>query len=102
MLDGSKYLSYLKVLLIHSLNLFRCDKEHIQRIVVKVSRPNFDFLNKEDYKWFVANSKEASIDYFKGQKPYLKERNVEVFDLIEKGSAISNGELYETIFKIIS
>ena len=93
--------NYLEHFSSDSLNLFRCDKEHIQRIVVKVSRPNFDFLNKEDYKWFVANSKEASIDYFKGQKPYLKERNVEVFDLIEKGSAISNGELYETIFKII-
>jgi hypothetical protein len=94
--------NYLEHFSSDSLNLFRCDKEYIQRIVVKVSKPNFNFLKKEDYNWFVDNSKEDSIDYFKGQKPYLKERNVEIFDLIEKGSAISNGKLYEAIFKIIS
>lgn len=93
--------NYLEHFSSNSINLFRCDKEEIHRIVVKVSKTDFDFLNKEDYNWFVDNSKNDAIDYFKGQKPYLKERNIEVFDLIEKGSVISKGDLYEAVFKII-
>ena len=93
---------YLEHFSSDSINLFRCDGENTQRIVVKVSKPNFDFLKEEDYNWFVDNSKDNSIDYFKGQKPYLKERNVEIFNLIEMGSTVSNGELYEAVFKIIS
>ena len=93
---------YLEHFSSDSINLFRCDTENIQRIVVKVSKPNFDFLKEEDYNWFVDNSNDDTIDYFKGQKPYLKDRNVEIFDLIEKGSSIAKGELYEAVFKIIS
>lgn len=98
-LTKTKYLEHFSS---DSINLFRCDAENVQRIVVKVTKPNFDFLKKEDYNWFVDNSKDDAIDYFKGQKPYLKERNVEIFDLIEKGSSISEGKLYEAVFKIIS
>jgi len=94
--------NYLEHFSSNSLNLFRCDGEEIQRIVVTVSKPGFDFLNEKDYSWFVDNSKDDSVDYFKGQKPYLKERNFEIFELIEQGSVISNGDLYEAVFKIIS
>ena len=93
---------YLEHFSSDSINLFRCDGENTQRIVVKVSKPKFDFLKEEDYNWFVDNSKDDAIDYFKGQKPYLKERNVEIFNLIEMGSTVSNGELYEAVYKIIS
>ena len=95
-------IQYLEHFSSTNLNLFRCDSETIQRIVVKVNKTNFDFLNPEDYKWFVDNSMDDTIDYLKGQKPYLKDRNLEIFDLIEKGSAISKGELYELVFKMIS
>ncbi|MCK5816109.1 MAG: hypothetical protein KAH07_09215 [Flavobacteriaceae bacterium] len=84
------------------LNLFRCDSETIQRIVVTVNKSDFDFLKPDDYQWFVDHSKDDAIDYFKGQKTYLKERNLELFDLIEKGSAIAKGDLYEAVFKVIS
>lgn len=94
--------NYLEHFSINSINLFRCDSEEIQRIVVKIDKQNFSFFDAEDYKWFVDNSKDDSIDYFKGQKPYLKDRNLELFDLIEKGSAITKGELYEAIFTVIT
>ena len=94
--------NYLEHFSTNSLNLFRCDAEQIQRIVVKVNKEGFDFLNSKNYDWFVSNTNDESIEFFKGQKPYLKERNLEVFDLIEKGSVISKGELFEAVFKIIS
>ena len=97
-----KKVNYLEHFSSDSLNLFRCDAEQIQRIVVTVAKDNFDFSKDTDYKWFFENSKDDSIEYFKGQKPYLKERNSEIFDLIEKGSVISKGDLFEGVLKLIS
>ncbi len=93
--------NYLEHFSTNTINLFRCDKEFIQRIVVSISKEKFDFLSNKDYQWFVENSKDDSIEYFKGQKPYLNERNIEIFDLIEKGAVISNGELFEAVIKLI-
>ena len=94
--------NYLEHFSPDSLNIFRFDQENIHRVVVKIDKEGINLLEKEDFEWFVNNSSDARIEYFKGQKPYLKERNVEIFDLIEKGSVVSNGELYEAIFKLIS
>lgn len=94
--------NYLEHFSENSINLFRCDTECTHRIVVKVHKEGINLLNPEDYNWFVDNSQDKTIDYFKGQKPYVKERNVEIFDLIEKGSVVSKGDLFEAVFKLIS
>lgn len=94
--------NYLEHFSADSINLFRCDAEEIHRIVVKVNKEGINLLNPDDYNWFVDNSQDKTIDYFKGQKPYVKERNMEIFDLIEKGSVVSKGELFEAVFKLIS
>ncbi len=97
-LSKTKYLSNLSK---NNINLFRCDSENINRIVIKCSKENFDFSKKEDYEWFINNSKDASLSYFKGRKAYFKENSIEIFELIEKGCMITNGDLYESVFKII-
>jgi hypothetical protein len=43
-----------------------------------------------------------SVEIFKGTKTYSAERNLEIFDLIEKGSALSKGDLYEYFNQLIS
>jgi len=94
--------TYLEHFSSKTVNLFKCDKESIQRIVVSVHKDNFDFLKNDDYQWLLDNSSDDAIEYFKGEKSYLKERNTEIFDLIEKGSAISKGDLFEGIMKLIN
>lgn len=94
--------SYLEHFSSNSLNLFRCNAEDIERIVVKIQKPDIDLLTKEGFDWFLDNSKHESIEYFKGQKPYTKERNIEIFELIQKGSIISTGDLFQAVFKIIT
>jgi len=94
-------INYLTNFSDNSINLFRFDNEQIHRIVIKCSKEKFNFSKKEDYQWFMDNSKDASIEYFKGQKTYFKARNLEIFDLIEKGCTMDKGELYEMVFKII-
>ncbi len=84
-----------------SLNLFKCLDDQIQRIVVEVDKVNFDFLDRDDFNWFLDQSKDPSISYFRGQKVYSNERNLELFDLIQKGSIISKGELFNAIEKLL-
>ena len=86
----------------NSLNLFKCDDEGMERILVKVDREGIDLLQADDFNWFLDNSRDPSIEYLKGSKPYSMERNQEIFELIKQGSVISNGELFEGIHKLIS
>ena len=97
-LDKAKYLDHFSK---DTLNLFKCNEEGLQRIVVKVNKEEINLLDEKDFNWFVDNSKDSSIEYLKGNKAYNKEKNKEVFDIIQQGGVVSNGELFEAIFKII-
>ena len=86
----------------NTLNLFKCNDKKMQRIVVKVNNNEIDLLNDQGFNWFLDNSKDQYIEYLKGEKIYTKERNLEIFDLIQQGGAVGDGKLYEAIYKIIS
>ena len=85
----------------YSMNLFKSEENTISRIVVKVNK-EIDLLTQEGYEWLLKNPKDESVEYFKGSKKYTKERNPEIFDLIEKGSQISRGELFEFFNRLTS
>jgi len=92
---------YLEHISAQHINLFKCNSKEIIRIYIKLNDKNKSFLNAEDFIWFQKNPLDDSIEYFKAAKKYSKERNVELFDLIEKGSEISKGELFNAIGLLI-
>lgn len=98
-LDKAEYLEHFSE---KHLNLFKCGPTDISRIVVKVDKDNFSFFDTDDYRWFINNTTDKDIQFFKGTKPYTDERNLEIFDLIKKGGVISDEKLYENIYKLIS
>jgi hypothetical protein len=84
-----------------SVNFFKCEKEAIYRIAVTIDK-EIDLLSEEGYKWLLQNPKDDAIDYLKGSKQYSGERNKEIFQLIEKGSQIARGELFEYFNRLTS
>ena len=84
-----------------SVNFFKCEKEAVYRIVVKIDK-DIDLHSEEGYKWLLQNPNDDAVDYLKGSKQYSKERNEEIFELIEKGSQIARGELYEYFNRLTS
>jgi len=84
-----------------SVNLFKCEKEAVYRIVVTIDK-EIDLFSEEGYKWLLENPKNVDVDYLKGSKAYISEKNQEIFDLIEKGSQIARGELYEYFNRLTS
>lgn len=97
-LNKTKYLEHFSE---QNINLFKCEPSEISRIVVQINKPKFSFFNDDDYRWFIDNTQDKSINFFKGTKKYDKDRNAELFDLIQKGSVIADGKLYEAIFELI-
>lgn len=83
------------------VNLFKCEEEEIKRIVIELNR-DINVLEQEGYEWLLKNPQDTSVEYLQGSKKYTGERNVEVFDLIEKGSNISKGELFEYFNRLIN
>ncbi|MDX8554172.1 DUF6495 family protein [Tenacibaculum sp. 1B UA] len=83
------------------INLFKCDEKEIHRIVIKIDK-EVNVLEQEGFEWLLKNPNDETIEFLRGSKDYEEERNVELFDLIEKGSNISKGELYEYFDKLTS
>jgi len=73
----------------------------LQRLVVKVNKEGINLLEDAGFNWFLDNSKDENIEYLKGKKSYKKERNIEIFELIQQGAVVAKGELFEGILKII-
>ena len=76
------------------INLFKCNSKDIIRIYIQLNDASKSFLNEDDFNWFKENPLNDSIEYFKAAKKYQKERNTEVFELIEMGGEITKGNLF--------
>ena len=99
--DVLSKVEYLEHFSNNSVNLFKCEKEAIYRVVITIDK-EIDLFTEEGYKWLLQNPKDKTIDYLKGSKQYTGERNSELFKLIEQGSQIARGELYEYFNRLIS
>ncbi|WP_397447018.1 DUF6495 family protein [Polaribacter sp. R77954] len=83
-----------------SANLFKCDENQIHRIAIKINW-DINLLEQKGFEWLMKNPMDNSVDIFKGSKSYTKDRNKEIFDLVEKGSTISKGEIYDYFSQLI-
>ena len=97
-LSKTKYLEHISE---NDINLFQCTSKEIIRVYIKLNDKSRSFLKAEDFNWFINNPLNDSLDYFKASKKYTKEPNLEIFQLIEMGSIISNGDLYNSISQLI-
>ena len=84
----------------NTANLFKFNENEIHRIVIKINW-DINLLEQEGFEWLMKNPLDNSVDIFKGSKNYNTERNLEIFDLIEKGSTISKGEIFDFFSKLI-
>ena len=84
-----------------SVNLCKCDEKEIHRIVIEINW-DINLLEQEGFEWLMKNPMDNSVEIFKGSKPYNSERNTEIFDLIEKGSSISKGEIFQYFNQLIN
>lgn len=97
-LSKTEYLEHISE---NHINLFKYESDVIIRIYIKLKNSNKNFLKNDDFQWFLKNPLDEQFEYFKAEKKYSKERNQELFELIEMGSQISKGELFTAINQLI-
>jgi hypothetical protein len=63
--------------------------------------PETNFLTKEGLQWLSDNMFTDNIEMKTGKKEFTEERNSSIFELIQQGSFLSDGQLYKQINSII-
>lgn len=81
--------------------LFQCFDTHVKSIVLKSLLPEVDFLSKEGLQWLSDNMFTDTIEMKVGKKEFTEERNSSIFQLIQQGSFLSDGQLFNQINEII-
>lgn len=93
--------TYLEFFSKNHVFLFHCFDTHIKSIVLKSMVAEVDFLSKDGLHWLSDNMFTDNIEMKVGQKDFVEERNVSIFQLIQQGSFLSDGQLYNQINSII-
>lgn len=75
--------------------LFNFDEDSIRTIVIKSLNSGIDFMTVEGLRWLSDSVFTDEIEVKHGGRPFVKDRNAEVFEIIRQGAILSDGELYE-------
>lgn len=81
--------------------LFKCFEKDVQSIVLKSLVTETDFLTKEGLQWLSDNMFTENIEMKVGKKVFTEDRNVSIFELIQQGAFLSDGQLFTQINTII-
>mgnify|MGYP003612142677 FL=1 len=97
-LAGANYLEHFSK---NFIFLFHCQETLVKTIVLKSLVPETDFMTKEGLQWLSDNMFTETVEIKLGQKTYDKDRNEAIFELIQQGAILSDGQLYLQINGII-
>lgn len=81
--------------------LFKCFEKHVQSIVLKSLVPETDFLTRGGLQWLSDNMFTETIEMKVGEKVFTEDRNSSIFELIQQGAFLSDGQLFKQINTII-
>ncbi|MBX9808640.1 MAG: hypothetical protein K2X95_12705 [Flavobacteriaceae bacterium] len=81
--------------------IFQCFDTDVKSIVLKSLVPETNFLTKEGLQWLSNNMFTDTIEIKAGRKFFTEERNSSIFQLIQQGAFLSDGQLFKQIISII-
>ena len=73
----------------------------MKSIVLKSLVPETNFLTKEGLQWLSDNMFTETIEMKIGKKEFTEDRNQSLFELIQQGSFLSDGQLFQQVNSII-
>jgi len=82
--------------------LFHCLETEVKSIVLKTLESEVDFMTSKGLEWMVKNLFTDAIDIHVGRKKYEAEKNAAIFDIIQQGAILSDGQLYQQIDQIVN
>ena len=92
---------YLENISEQHMHLFHCKEKEMELISVKVLNPDIDLGTNEGFEWFRKNWQSDFVEYLTASKAYSNDKNMDKFELIQKGAIITKGALYQWFDEII-
>ena len=86
---------FLENISAQQMHLFHLQEKEMKLISVKVMNPDIDLGTKEGFSWFRKNYQSDFVEYLTASKAYSADKNLDKFNLIRQGGAITKGELYQ-------
>jgi Family of unknown function (DUF6495) len=97
-LSNAKFLDHFSK---NYIFLFQCLDTYIQSITLKSLHPEVDFMTSEGLQWLRDNLFTDYIEIKTGKKVVEQERNFSIFQLIQQGAFLSDGQLFNQIYSVI-
>lgn len=80
---------------------FSIKDKSMKMIAIQITNATVDLTTKKGILWLQQNFRSDKVEILRGEKPFAKERNLEIFELIQRGSIISDGQFYKSLTEII-
>ncbi|MCE9538689.1 MAG: DUF6495 family protein [Bacteroidetes bacterium] len=84
-----------------TLNLFRCMDDKIALVGLRVKEHSSLDLTAPDIFSQWTNDNTSSINVIKTEKNYMKERGVEIFELLQTGCLITDDKLFNLLMGMV-
>ena len=98
-LTAAKYLEHIAPQNIH---LFALNEDHMHLIGIKIEKEDVDVTTPEGFNWLRNNLMDENVEFAQANKEYTEDKNLDKFALIQQGSVITKGELYEYMNNLIN
>ncbi|WP_289045237.1 DUF6495 family protein [uncultured Olleya sp.] len=96
-----KSVKYVEQISAQNIHLFSFKEDHMHVIGIKIDGP-IDVTTKDGFNWLRENLMDETVTFTQGKKDYSEDENLDKFKLIQSGSAITKGELYEYMNTLIN
>ena len=97
-LKSAKYLEHISP---QHMHLFAINTDHMHVIAVTLKN-EVDMTTKEGFGWLRENLMDENVEFLQAKKAYSEDRNLDIFKLIQQGSVITKGDLYNYFNKLIN
>jgi hypothetical protein len=92
---------YVENISAQQMHLFHLTDKEMKLISVKVMNPEIDLTTDIGFKWFRKNWQSDFVEYLTASKAYRDDKNLDKFELIQKGAVITKGDLFHWFEKVI-
>ena len=90
-----KQAKYLENISAQHMYLFHLGDQQIELIGLKIKKTEIDLTTKEGYTWLRENLLSDDVEIFNAKKDYSDDAQLDKFKLIQQGSLITKGQLFQ-------
>lgn len=98
-LNQAKFLEHISP---HQVHLFHLGEKNMHVIAVKLTVEDINLTTKEGFNWLRDNLLDDAVEFLQANKTYSEDKNLDKFKLIQQGSSITKGDLFNYFNKLVN